>query len=342
MNPGTDAPPALLDLRLLQLFDQLYRTRSVSRAAEQLGQAQPTVSIWLGRLRREIGDPLFVRVATGMEPTPRAEALIGTVRSALAMLQRLTAREDAFDPKTSKRRFCICMTDASHMTLLPQLLGRLRAIAPGMRLEAALINADTGRALRDGEADLALGFIQDLEAGFYQQSLYPQDWVCLANSDHPRIGTRLSLSAYSAEAHIAIAAGTGHRLLDEALAAHRVERRVMLELPGFLGLAAVVSATDLIATLPRHTGETLAAAAGLRVLPCPVPICSFTVRQYWHARYHHDPSNRWLRGVCATLFQLRSGRADKAVSIAGSEESKGSGGELRLRSPNQPKRGNRC
>ena len=308
MSADREAQPALLDVRLLRLFDVLYRTRSVSRAAEHLGQAQPTMSIWLGRLRRELGDPLFVRTASGMEPTPRADALIGTARSALDLLQRLATREETFDPKASQRRFCICMTDASHVTLLPRLLERVRATAPGVRLEALLIGADTARMLHDGEADLALGFVPDLEAGFYQQTLYPQDWVCLVAAGHPRIGDALTLNAYRAEAHVAIAAGTGHRLLDAALAAHGVERRVLLRLPGFLGLAAVVSGADLVVTLPRHTGETLAAAGGLRVLPCPVPVPGFTVKQYWHVRYHHDTGSRWLRGTCAALFQRRGTR----------------------------------
>jgi DNA-binding transcriptional LysR family regulator len=107
------------------------------------------------------------------------------------------------------------MTDASHITLLPRLPSHVRALAPGVALEAGRI---------DGE------------------------------------------------------------------------------LPGFLGLPAILSTTDLIAILPRHIGETLAHAAGLRVLPCPIAIAGFTVNQYWHARYHHDAANRWLRGVCAELF----------------------------------------
>jgi DNA-binding transcriptional LysR family regulator len=81
-----------------------------------------------------------------------------------------------------------------------------------------------------------------------------------------------------------------------------VSRHVVLVLPGFLGLAAIVSTTDLIATLPRHIGETLAGASGLRVHTCPVAIPSFTVKQHWHARYHQEPANRWLRSVVAALF----------------------------------------
>ena len=86
-------------------------------------------------------------------------------------------------------------------------------------------------------------------------------------------------------------------------------RRVALELTGFLGLSAILQSSDLIATLPHHIGTTLATAAGLRVLPCPLPIPSFTVKQYWHARYHQDGASKWLRAVCVELFQDTSGRA---------------------------------
>jgi DNA-binding transcriptional LysR family regulator len=309
---------ALLDVRLLRLFDLLYSTRSVTRAAEQLGQAQPTVSIWLARLRRDLGDPLFVRTPSGMEPTPRADALIGIARSALEALRRLAEREQDFLPATALRRFRICMTDASHVTLLPRLLVRMRAEAPLIQIEALQISGATGALLQSGEADLALGLLPELDTGFYQQTLYAQDWVCLANPRHPRVAGGISRDVYAAEAHVGIVSGTGHRLLEAALADQQMRRRVVLELPGFLGLGAIVLTTDLIATLPRHTGETLAQNHGLAVLACPVPIASFTVKQHWHARYHHDRGNRWLRGVCASLFQQR-GTDDAKMPDAAAE-----------------------
>lgn len=76
-------PTDLPDLKLLQLFDLLYDTRSVTRVAEQLGQSQPTVSIWLARLREHLHDPLFIRTPGGMAPTPQADALIGPCREIL-------------------------------------------------------------------------------------------------------------------------------------------------------------------------------------------------------------------------------------------------------------------
>ena len=298
-----------LDIKLLRLFDSLYNTRSVTRAAEALDLSQPTVSIALGRLRKHLNDPLFVRTADGMLPTPRSDALIATVREVLGGLQRLSAAVTEFDPATAQRRFRICMTDASHVTLLPRLLSHVRAAAPGITLEASRINEALAKNLQMGEADLALGYLPWLDTGFYQQTLYSQDWICLVNARHPRLASAntgiikdWSLNAYQAEAHIGISAGTGYQLLDSAIASQGISRQIVLELPGFLGLSAILTTTDLVATLPRGIGETLAKSAGLQVLPCPFAIPSFSVKQYWHERYHHDSANRWMRGVCASLF----------------------------------------
>jgi DNA-binding transcriptional LysR family regulator len=304
----------LLDVRLLRMFDLIYSTRSVTRAAEQMGQKQPTISIWLGKLRRQLDDPLFVRTTAGMQPTPRADALIVTAREVLQQLREFSSARREFEPSKATRQFRICMADSSHLCLMPQLLAHVRSVAPQVRLVAARIDQDTGHALESGGADLALGFVPWLEAGFYQQTLFPQDFVCLVNRSHPRIGETLTLRAYNEEGHVAITAGTGAQLLQDAMSRQSVQRRVVVELPGFLGLSGIVAATDLIATTPRQIGETLAAMAGLRVLPCPLALPSFTIKQHWHARYHEEPGSRWLRGVVADLFMREEGR--KAVPRA--------------------------
>lgn len=312
---------AQLDVKLLRLFDELYRTRSVSRAAEALGQSQPTVSIWLARLRRQLRDPLFVRTGGGMLPTPRADELIDRARSALEILNDLAGGEPSFDPGTAKRSFRICMTDASHITILPRLLAHTRASAPGVTLEAENIGDDTARHLEAGGADLAIGFIPDLEAGFYQQTLYAQDFVCLLSAHHPRVGETLTLREYRAEPHVSILSRSGYSVIDAAMRAQKVSREVRLELPGFLGLATILSASDLVATVPRTIGETLARIGSLRLAPCPVKIAPFLVKQHWHARYHNDPGNRWLRSVCAALFAdtSRASSAQRAAARTGAK-----------------------
>lgn len=293
---------SLLDVKFLLLFELLYTTGRLNRAADELGQSHPTVSIWLAQMREILHDPLFVRTPTGMQPTPRADALIPKVRSALESIRSISDTPPEFDPGSSTRAFRICMTDASLVTILPILLGHLRMVAPDVEVEALRISPDTPGFLQSGQADLAVGLLPNLESGYYQQALFKQEWVCLANPKHSRICKSLSLDAYKNESHIGLVYGTGEQLLEAALKRHRVNRRVTVKMPTFLGLPAIILGSELIATVPSLIGGTLARVNGLNVFPCPLPVKSFVVKQHWHERYHHDPGNRWLREVCSSLF----------------------------------------
>ncbi|PVZ20443.1 MULTISPECIES: LysR family transcriptional regulator [unclassified Pseudomonas] len=298
---------SLIDLKLLRLFDTLYECRSVSRCAQQLEQSQPTISIWLARLREQLGDALFVRTHTGMQPTPRADELIGTCRDALALIRQMATTEAAFDPSRAVRTFRICMTDASHATLLPALFAQVSAAAPHVNLEAIRIDHLTFDKLQSGEADLALGYLPELESGFYQQTLYQQNWLCLVRQGHPQWQGALSAEQYAQAQHVVTAPGQGHQRLEHALREQGIERTVRVRLPGFLGLPALLLASDLIATVPELIGRTLARSVGLQALPCPIDLPRFPVKQHWHTRYHQDAGNRWLRNLCAQLFQHQGG-----------------------------------
>ena len=135
------------DARLLVLFDEIYRSQSMTRAAEKLGLSQPTVSIWLGKLRRQLADPLFVRTSVRRAAdAARRRADRPGARSARAAA-RHRRRAPSFDAASSDRVFRIAMTDASHITLLPRLLGRVRADAPRRASrDRADLRADAARA----------------------------------------------------------------------------------------------------------------------------------------------------------------------------------------------------
>ena len=92
-----------LDLNLLRLFDAVYRTRNVSRAAELLDLTQPAASQGLTRLRGLLNDPLFMRAGGGVQPTPRADRLADAVRLALAAIEQALAESAEFEPLQSRR-----------------------------------------------------------------------------------------------------------------------------------------------------------------------------------------------------------------------------------------------
>src|SRR5690348_16363401 len=73
-----------LDLNLLVALDALLQQRSVTRAAEQLGLSQPSLSASLARLRRHFDDPLLARAGNEYRLTPLAAQLSERTRLALA------------------------------------------------------------------------------------------------------------------------------------------------------------------------------------------------------------------------------------------------------------------
>ncbi|KGF79159.1 LysR family transcriptional regulator [Massilia sp. JS1662] len=291
------------DFELLLIFDEIYKTRNVTRAAANLGLPQSTVSLGLGKLREHFNDRLFSRTARGMAPTPRAEGAIGDVRRALQALQHALADQPAFDPAGSTRAFHICVTDISEIVLLPRLLNHLREHAPGVRIEVTKISPDSPAELSDGTVDLAIGFMPHLEAGFYQQKLFDQHFVGLVSNRHPRVREALSVAALQAEQHVRVSSsGTGHAIVDKTLGELGMPRNVALQVPSFLGVARIVAQTELVAIVPYRYGAAMAASEDVRMLPLPVDLPSFQVKQHWHERYHEDASNRWLRQVVAMLF----------------------------------------
>ena len=90
-----------VDLNLLVVFDALLRTRSVTRAARTLGMSQPATSFALNRLRKMLGDPLFVRTSRGIHPTPYAEGLAAPLEAILDRIRSDLLQQPTFDPATA-------------------------------------------------------------------------------------------------------------------------------------------------------------------------------------------------------------------------------------------------
>jgi len=295
---------AKLDIGWLEVFIEVYKSGSVSRAADRLGIAQPNASITLRKLRRHFGDSLFARTSRGMEPTPYAQQIYPEVTASVERLAQLAGARARFDAATAQRRFRICMTDISEIVVLPKLVNHLRRTARGIQIEAERITPDSPKQLESGEIDLAVGFMPHLEAGFYQQTLFQQDFVCLAAADHPRVKAKPTKQQFLAESHIVVAtAGTGHAVVDKVLAKKGYARSIALRVPSFLGVARLVAQTELLVIVPRRLGEALARQERVRLFEPPVPLPPFAVKQHWHERFHADVANAWLRKTLAELMR---------------------------------------
>lgn len=293
-----------IDMNLLVVFNQLLIERRVSKAAETLGVSQPAVSNSLAKLRKLLGDELFLRTPKGMEPTPFADQLAESVSYALAMIHSGLNQRTAFEPSTATQSFTLGMTDIGEIFFLPALVERLGREAPGVTVSTV---RNTTVNLRDelesGKVDLAIGLLPQLKAGFFQRRLFAQGYVCLIRQGHKLDKKRMSLTEFSAADHLlVVSAGTGHGKVDELLQRSGITRRVRLTVPHYVSVGHILQHSDLIATVPRRLADRLVEPFGLSQVPHPAKLPDVAINVFWHAKYHRAPANRWLRGVVFDLF----------------------------------------
>jgi DNA-binding transcriptional LysR family regulator len=285
------------DLNLLTVFEALLRDRNVSRAAKALKMTQPALSNALARLRRDLGDDLFVRNGKGMSPTPRALELQDEVAAILQNARSLYQKE-SFDPRADAGRFSIATTDYFETLLLPHLLPYLGKNAPGITTVVRPVQGIFPKAeLESGQLDLAVaGFFGELPEGFYQRTLFEEGYSCLVRRDHPGVGEELTLDAYLALDHILVSPqGDMRGAVDQALERRGLRRRVIGGVANFHTPAAIVAGSDYIVTMPTRLAIRFTGLYPLRCLPPPIAVKGFKLVQVWHARTHGSLRHQWLR-----------------------------------------------
>lgn len=304
-----------VDLNLLQVFDALMSDGNLTRAGFRLGLSQPAMSHSLAKLRALTGDRLFVRAPKGMLPTEHAIRIAPAVQEGLRLLCGALQADVDFNPRSCRRTFQILMSDIGEMIYLPRLMRKVGEIAPGVNIRVLQLPRESyAQAFFSGEADLAIGYLPNLGAGFYEQKLFSDSYVCMAREGHPRIRKGLSLAQFCEESHVLTEPGgsrystVSHQtstttLIEHYLVAHGLTRRVALRVPHFTVVPAVVQSSDLIAVLPSAVIQYSPPMVGIQIVQLPLDVPRFDVKQFWHERNHDDAGSRWLRCVIRDLFR---------------------------------------
>ncbi|OXI33379.1 LysR family transcriptional regulator [Burkholderia aenigmatica] len=295
-----------LDLNLLVVFEALFRERSVTRAAQDIGLTQGAMSHALNRLRTFFEDPLFVKTAEGMMPTAKGDQLGGTISEVIASIRENVVAEAGFNPLTARRAFVLCMTDMGELVFLPPLIRRLRKIAPHCTLRSVQGPLEQIEGmLSSGEADLALGSIHAAPEGLYQQQLFMHSLVTLVSVRNRKIGKTLTREQFEAMPQIVVSlTGRASAAYDSAFDAYGIRRNIFLTTPHFLAVPHLIDAQpDLIATVPLELGKVFSKLGTVRMLPPPVELPPFALRQHWHSRLNTDPANVWLRHLIKETFE---------------------------------------
>lgn len=291
-----------VDLNLFIVFDAIYTEANLTRAGQIVGITQPAVSNALARLRETFNDPLFVRTAQGMVPTPMAQNIIGPVRNALSLLRVSVQESRIFNPQQAAKTYRISMTDLTEAVILPPLFQRLRRLAPTVVIESFLSKRrETTKELAAGRLDFAVDAPLNTDPQVRHVKLMEDRYVCALRKGHPLAKDKLTLDEYLSLTHIHISSRrSGLGYIDLALGKMGIQRRIALRSQHYLMASTVMQSTDMAMTVP----ERFARRNDLHYVELPVnDVPSLETHLYWHESTDQDPANRWMREQIIEICQ---------------------------------------
>jgi DNA-binding transcriptional LysR family regulator len=315
-----------VDLNLLVLFETVLEARHVGRAADRLNLSPSAVSHGLGRLRRLLNDPLFLRTPKGVVPTARALELAGPITEVLARVRSVIATAEPFDAATSKRRFTIGAPDSVSAVFLPPLLADLRRLAPRIDISVRQLlppqgGRDIARAwdpalteLETRAIDIAVVPLDDFPARFVERTLYEEDFV-IAMRDGHAFARGPTLDRFCGMQHLVVSiTGDPRGFVDDALADQGRTRQVVLTVPNFMMALAIIAETDLITALPRRFVEMHAPRFGVVSTKAPLSLPRFRIRAVVPAVAMMDTGLAWLFETMRIAVQVKPSARGKRRS----------------------------
>src|SRR5258708_4997456 len=314
-----------IDLNLLRVFEILYDERNVTRAAARLFLTQSAVSHALARLRDVLGDPLFMRIPSGLQPTERAHQLAPRLRVALAEIRSVVATP-TFDPANTRQRFTISAGPYFCMLIVPSLIALARKSAPGITLQIVNISANLAQELDQQRVDIGLGAFDRVPPRLRSEELFRDEKAWAIGAHHPLAKQPFDHAAFLAWPRLAIGIASAADKSREPPARNDLVLRVILETDDEAGsppsaqrasasmmvhdpatALAVAAATDMVTLVPRRYAKACASSAQIRIIDFPQDRAeTIELSMLWHSRVHDDPGSLWLRALIREAVSLSS------------------------------------
>jgi DNA-binding transcriptional LysR family regulator len=182
------APPYYKQNRLKQLraFCHAAQAGSISKAAERLFLSQPSVSLQIQALERELGAVLFERRGPGIRLTPEGERLR---ELAQPLVQGIDSLHDAFktlEGRLEKGELNIAAGESTILYILPDAMKRFTATHPGIRVKLHNVTGRDGMAmLHAEEAEFAVGSMLEVPQDIEYRPIVTFHPVLITPLDHP-------------------------------------------------------------------------------------------------------------------------------------------------------------
>ena len=303
------------DLNLLVLFETVLREGHVGRAASALNLSPSAVSHGLGRLRRLLNDPLFLRTPRGVIPTDRALDLAPRIAEVLHGVRAVLQGAKPFAPDTSTRRFRLGVGDAFLCTSGPALAARLAITAPQVAVAVLHIVPSFRQSLNEGPWDHVLAMLEsrDLDVAILPWITNPARFathpvpgsedrlVAVTTAVHP-YARAPSLDTYCAARHLVVSVrGDPVVATDATLAELGRSRRVVMTAPNFTSALFLAAESDLVVSLPQSLVATHGARFGLVATPLPFDVPASKIVAVTTQAALQDAGVAWLVDLVASI-----------------------------------------
>ncbi|QHT58828.1 LysR family transcriptional regulator [Paenibacillus lycopersici] len=292
-----------MDLVYLQTFREVALRQSFTRAAEELGYAQSSVTTQIQKLEKAYGVELFERFGRGLRLTSAGEELLKLAVQMLDLYQESKERL----ARQGGGTLSIGTIDSVASYCLPPYVQAMRRAYPELTIRLQPDREDViVQQVREGELDAGLllaGASADPQLAW--RAFREEPLVLIANPRHPL--TRLNIVGLEELAGMEwfmSEASCNYRLmLEKVLRANAVPFRIGLELGNPEAIKRCVMAGDGIALLPRMAAEEEIRRGELTALPFAHPEIRLALQLVMHPK-------KWIsRALREFIDRLQSGSA---------------------------------
>ncbi|NOI96416.1 LysR family transcriptional regulator [Vibrio sp. T3Y01] len=287
-----------IDLNLLIALQALYKTNSVSKAAERCYVSQSAMSHSLQRLRKLFDDPLFERVGSKMEATDRAIELSSTVDALLNTIQSEVLLSKSFDATTYQGSWKIGLTDYAEQMFAPVLFDLIKKSSPDSQIALFNVNrANYQRVFEDSKLDMAIGSFGEVSKLYRTKHLYTEQHVCLLDNSVLSIEEPMSLAQFASVGHALVSpAGVIKTGVDSRLAELGLSRKVVIASSNFLTVKRLIRGRELLCIVPKLVARNgIEGEEALLAVKPPIDVPDFDIQLVYRKAKHLDDKNKLLR-----------------------------------------------
>lgn len=236
MTDDTQTPNKHNRIKQLRAFCFAAETGSISKAAEQLSLSQPSVSLQIQALERELGITLFERRGPRITVTPDGQTLYELAQPLVEGVDALPARFAARSRSLNTGRLDLAAGESTTLYLLPDLIKAFMDQHPGIHVKVHnLEGRELCQALRDDEVDFGVGSMLELPSDINYRAVYAYGLSLITPRDHELADRELITLEDLASGDLIVPPRqlTTWRLINLVFQQHSIPYRPRLEVGGW-------------------------------------------------------------------------------------------------------------